>query len=170
MSKNEEKNLIISSIVIIILILILLTIAVIVYFPKLNKKQFLNYIQNIEYDVKITRITKVLFTDDTGSYDVNYKLVNLDNRKLYSIYYGGFWGHDIDHYSIREKNLTYEQIEQISKLSDMESEDVDEIGSINQNEISQNNRHDSQYYWEIIYNGKEIELNELPFSEKILDY
>ena len=52
----------------------------------------------------------------------------------------------------------------------MESEDVDEIGSINQNEINQNNRTDSKYYWEIIYNGKEIELNELPFSEKILDY
>ena len=162
----KKKYLIIS----IIIIIILLIIAGILYYPKYTKQEFLDYIQNIEYDVKITRLTKVLFTDDTGAYDVNYKLVNLENRKLYSIYYGGFWGHDIDRYSIREKNLTHEQIEQISKLSDMESEDVDEIGSINQNEINQNNRTDSKYYWEIIYNGKEIELNELPFSEKILDY
>ena len=162
----KKKYLIIS----IIIIIILLIIAITVYYPKYTKQEFLDYIQNIEYDVKITRITKVLFTEDTGAYDVNYKLVNLENRKLYSIYYGGFWGHDIDRYSIREKNLTHEQIEQISKLSDMESEDVDEVGSINQNEINQNNRTDSKYYWEIIYNGKEIELNELPFSEKILDY
>ena len=128
----KKKYLIIS----IIIIIILLIIAGILYYPKYTKQEFLDYIQNIEYDVKITRLTKVLFTDDTGAYDVNYKLVNLENRKLYSIYYGGFWGHDIDRYSIREKNLTHEQIEQISKLSDMESEDVDEIGSINQNEIN----------------------------------
>ena len=162
----KKKYLIIS----IIIIIILLIIAGILYYPKYTKQEFLDYIQNIEYDVKITRLTKVLFTDDTGAYDVNYKLVNLENRKLYSIYYGGFWGHDIDRYSIREKNLTHEQIEQISKLSDMESEDVDEIGSINQNEINQNNHTISKYYWKIIYNGKEIELNELPFSEEILGY
>ena len=160
----KKKYLIIS------IIIILLIIAGILYYPKYTKQEFLDYIQNIEYDVKITRITKVLFTEDTGAYDVNYKLVNLENRKLYSIYYGGFWGHDIDRYSIREKNLTHEQIEQISKLSDMESEDVDEIGSINQNEINQNNHTISKYYWKIIYNGKEIELNELPFSEEILGY
>ena len=156
--------------IIIIIIIILLIIAGILYYPKYTKQEFLDYIQNIEYDVKITKITKVLFTQDTGAYDVNYKLVNLDNRKLYSIHYSGFMGHDIDRYSIGEKTLTNKQIEQISRLSEMKSEDVDEIGSINQNEINQNNRTDSKYYWEIIYNGKEIELNELPFSEKILDY
>ena len=163
----KKKNLII---IIIIIITILLIIAGIVYYPKYTRQEFLDYIQNIEYDVKITKITKVLFTQDTGAYDVNYKLVNLENRKLYSIYYGGFLGHDIDRYSIREKNLTHGQIEQISTLSEMETEDIDKMGSFNQNEVNQNNRTDSKYYWEIIYNGKEIELNELPFSEKILDY
>ncbi len=160
----KKKYLIIS------IIIILLIIAGILYYPKYTKQEFLDYIQNIEYDVKITRITKVLFTEDTGAYDVNYKLVNLENRKLYSIYYGGFWGHDIDSYSIGEKTLTHKQIEQISTLSEMETEDIDKMGSFNQNEINQNNHTNSKYYWKIIYNGKEIELNELPFSEETLGY
>ena len=156
--------------IIIIIIIILLIIAGILCYPQYTKQEFWDYIRNIEYDVKITKITKVLFVEDTGAYDVNYKLVNLENRKLYSIHYSGFMGHDIDRYSIGEKTLTNKQIEQISTLSEMESEDVDEVGSINQNEITQINRPDSKYYWKIIYNGKEIELNKLPFSEEIIGY
>lgn len=153
-------------IIIAIIILILLIILGIIYIPVIKenyeRNTFKNYIQNIAYDVKIQ---KAYLYSMTGGYDVRYTLINLEDSKSYSIYYNGSMGEDYSHYGVNEKDLTQEQLEQILTLSDMESEQI-EHEELNDN--SKFNFNIGKYYWEIEYKGREITLNELPFSEEIL--
>lgn len=153
-------------IIIAIVILILLIILGIIYIPVIKenyeRNSFKNYIQNITYDVKIQ---KAYLYPMTGGYDVRYTLINLEDSKSYSIYYNGSMGEDYSYYGVNEKDLTQEQLEQILTLSDMESEQI-EREELNDN--SKFNLNIGKYYWEIEYKGREITLNELPFSEEIL--
>ena len=124
-----------------------------------KEKIFFNQIKDIEYDVKITKHSKAL--EYTGAYSVNYNVINLEERKLYSIWYSSFMGHErLNNYGVKTKELTQEDVQEILKLSNMESEEIDK----NWNLSSKSDR----YYWEIVYKERKVELDDLPFSEEVL--
>lgn len=143
--------------VIISIIIIVVLMAIILLALFFRKSLVSNFVENIEYDVKISKIEK--FTVDGGyAFTDEYRLVNLEKKKLYIIsdyyVYGDTIhnrnGHD---YNIKIKNLTNEQIEKIEQLYNIESNDI------------QNDKFND--YWEIEYNNKIVELYNLPFKDDL---
>lgn len=164
-------------IIIIVFVIVLIICGIIFAVPIVKEKLFFNRINNIEYDVEITKHTKRFFVPFTGGYSVNYDLINLEERKLYSISYSGILGDRPDNYGVTTKELKQEEIQEIIKLSNMKSEEVDKEGLETYNKHYKNNHGkqdiivyvgDDEYYWVIEYKGRKIELNRLPFSEEIL--
>ena len=136
--------------------------------PVVKEKLFFNQIKNIEYDVKVIMDTKSGYqSEGASSENIHYDLINLKKAKLYCVRYTDFVENTpIENYSFKTKDLTQEEVQEILKLSNMESEEVDKKEKL---DGDYRDIITDIFYWTILYNGKEMKFNELPFSSEILE-
>ena len=108
------------------IVVIFLILGFVFAIPVIKEKLFLAYIKDIKYDVKITKMETGI-TDSTGGWCVQYNLINFKESKLYYISYGGLSGKHSkysNYYNIETKELTQTELEEISLIENMESEQI----------------------------------------------
>ena len=158
--KNKKK-------IIIIIVIILLMIGLSIFWPIISN--FFNklYIDNIKYDICITKIEEFV---NMGGYATTsqYRLINISEKKLYIIKNYDVYGNASflekgDHYTVKSKDLTDDQIEKVKKLynNNLDYLKSDEIVKINNTEII------SGDYYIIEYNNEKIKLRSLPFEDDL---
>lgn len=168
----KKKVLITIGIVLIVILALLISICVPYYYRYMKEERKIaeqgEYIKNIEYDMKIKRVSLLEPAGGRGTTD-SYILINTKEKNAYSIYTVNLWegfitleermdGVHENSYEIKKYELTDENINNLIEYTNLSNDDRLYNEEEEKEKAKTNNTFFLDSYILIEYNGKETKL------------
>ena len=144
--------------IVLISAIIIIGIVIILQVPGIAKKIIIEYVENIDYDIKVTYVEA--FPAETGYAAPNtYYLINIEDRKIYEI---------CDYYVFGENCIPIKNGHNYTVITNKISEDtINSIIGYVEQEIDETESSQYPYkrgHWLVEYNDKTAKINNFNYS------